>query len=80
MQLNNVVNRIAQGKQEFQNNTFFLANWIKVNFVTWTLLKEQISESGELEGLRVLIDDTIEDKYAKIGMGNGPTFSTIKFV
>ena len=79
MQLSNVAQKINQGKQEFQNNTFFLANYIKVNLVTWSLLKEQISDDGLIEGLLVLIDYDLEDRYAKIGLGVGPTHATIKF-
>ena len=79
MQLSNVVNRINQGKQEFQSNTYFLANYIKVNLVTWSLLKEHISDDGILEGLVVIIDYDLEDRHATIGLGNGPTFSKIIF-
>lgn len=79
MQLLNVVKRIEQGKQEFQKNTFFLANYIKVNLTTWSLLREYISDDGILEGLAVIIDYSLEDKYAIIGLGNGPTFAKIKF-
>lgn len=79
MQLSSVTYRINEGKQEFQNNTYFLANYIKVNLVTWALLREFISEDGMIQGLTVIIDYDIEDRFAKIGLGNGPTFSTIKF-
>ncbi len=79
MQLSNVVNKINQGKQEFQNATFFMANYIKVNLTTWSCLSEYISEEGDLEGLKILIDYNLEDKYAIIGMGNGPTTAKIRF-
>ena len=79
MQLSNVANKISQGKQEFQNNTYFLANYIKVNLVTWALLKDYISDDGMIEGLVVIIDYDLEDRYATIGLGQGPTFSKIKF-
>ena len=79
MQLSNVANKINQGKQEFQNTTFFLANYIKINLTTWSLLRESISDEGHIEGLAVIIDYSLEDMHAQIGMGNGPTHSTIKF-
>jgi len=79
MQLSNVVNKINQGKQEFQNNTFFLANYIKVNLSTRFVISEFISDEGEIEGLRVIIDNELKDGYATIGLGVGPTYSTIKF-
>lgn len=79
MQLQNVVNKIKSGKQEYQNATFFLANYIKVNLSTRAVLAEHITETGELDGLRVVIDNNLQDGVATIGMGNGPTFATIKF-
>lgn len=79
MQLQNVQAKINEGKQEFQNNTYFLANYLKVNLSTRAVISDYITEKGELEGLRVLIDNNLEDGYATIGLGAGPTFSKIKF-
>jgi hypothetical protein len=79
MQLQNVVNKIKSGKQEYQNATFFMANYIKLNLSTRAVLSEHVSELGELDGLRVLIDNELADGDAKIGMGNGPTSAIIKF-
>lgn len=79
MQLQNVANKIKSGKQEYQNATFFLANYIKLNLSTRSVLAEYVTELGEIEGLRILIDNDLADGDAKIGMGNGPTSATIKF-
>ena len=79
MQLQNEIESIRKGMQEFQNNTFFLANYIKCNLATRSRLGSLINETGILSdtGLRVLVDNEINDGVAHIGMGNGPTFATI---
>jgi hypothetical protein len=80
MQLENVSNTIQKGMQEYQNNTFFLANYIKCNLATRAKISSLISENGKIEGLglQVLVDNEIGDGVAYIGMGNGPTFATIQ--
>ena len=80
MQLEKEINSIRKGMQEYQNNTFFLANYIKCNLATRARLSSLITEKGEIEGvgLRVLVDNDINDGIAFIGMGDGPTFATIQ--
>lgn len=78
MQLNNVKEKINEGKVRFGEITFFMANYIKVNLSTRLAINELVNEHGYLEGLRVILDDELEDGEAKIGMGQGPTTTKIK--
>jgi hypothetical protein len=71
--------KIQVGIQEFQQNTFFLANYLKCNLVTREMLKEIIDENGKIEGtgLFVLMRYDIPDGECRIGMGDGPTYSIV---
>lgn len=79
MQLEKEINNIQKGVQQFQNDTFFIANYIKCNLATRAKISSLINEKGEIEGLglQVLIDNEISDGIGYVGMGNGPTYSTI---
>ena len=78
MQLNNVKEKINRGKVQFTEVTFFMANYIKVNLTTRFTISELITESGHIEGLFLMIDDSLNDGEAKIGMGQGPTVINVK--
>lgn len=77
MQLNNVKEKINEGKVRFGEITFFLANYIKVNFTTRLAINELVNE-GHIEGLKIIIDEKLLDGEAVIGMGQGPTTAKIK--
>ena len=81
MELQNDLKIIKEGVQHFQGNTMFLANWLKCNLATRARLTPFINEKGEIEGagLTVFVDSNMEDSIAHIGMGQGPTYSIVKF-
>lgn len=72
--------KILLGVQEYQNNTMFMANWLKCNLQTRNILSKLINEEGKLEGtdLFVIVRYDIGENECHIGMGEGPTFSTVK--
>ena len=74
-----LLSKIEFGRQEFQTNTMFIANWLKCNYHTRIKLCPLITESNTITGtdIQVLIDWDIPDNECHIGMGNGPTFSTV---
>ena len=81
MELPNDLIKIKEATQQFQSNTMFIANYLKCNLATRARLTPLINEMGEIEGagLRVLVDNSIEDLIGHIGMGQGPTYSIVKF-
>lgn len=68
---------INEAKQEFQNNTFFMANLIKCNLYTRSLMVDIIDESGDILGMRLLIDYDIPDREIRVCMGQGPTYASV---
>ena len=68
---------INEAKQEFQNNTFFMANLIKCNLYTRSLMVDIIDESGDILGMRLLIDYGIPDREIRVCMGQGPTYASV---
>jgi hypothetical protein len=72
-------NKIQTGIEEFQQNTYFIANYLKCNLVTRGKLKDLIDDGGKIEGtgLFVLIRYDVPDNECHIGMGEGPTYSTV---
>jgi len=81
MESNTVINRIKEGTKAFQNQTMFLANWVKINLQTREMIAKNINLDGVLEntGLFVLIDNNISDGEAFIGMGQGPHTTKVIF-
>lgn len=79
MQSTNEINKITEGIVEFQRMTFFIANYIKVNLATRSMLTKHINEYGEVKGLRVLVDNELSDGEGHIGLGEGPTYAIINF-
>ena len=78
MELKNVTEKINVGKTRFAELTFFMANYIKVNLVTRVKISELINDSGHIDGLFVMIDDSLDDGESRIGMGQGPTVINVK--
>ncbi len=75
-----LLNKIQEGAQEFQSNTFFVANYLKCNLQTREKITHLINDKGQIEGtgLFVIIRFDIPLDECHIGMGQGPTYSTIK--
>jgi hypothetical protein len=73
------IETIREGMRDYTNQTYFVANHIKCNLATRARISSLITEKGEIEGLglRVLIDNDVDDNIAHIGMGAGPTFAKI---
>ncbi len=72
--------KIQEGINEFQQNTFFVADYLKCNLVTRQKIVSLINDDGRIEGtgLFVIIRYDIPDDECHIGMGQGPTYSTVK--
>ncbi len=70
--------KINECKLKFTELTFFIPNYIKMNLETRFAISELISENGKLDDMQVLIDYDLEPGIICIGMGQGPTTSTIK--
>lgn len=69
--------KIKEGIVEFQSNTMFMANYLRCNLYTRSLISSVINERGEIDGmgLKVFIDSNIPNNQIQIGMGQGPTYS-----
>ena len=74
-----LLEKINEAKQEFQNNTFFLANIIKCNPYTRSIIAEVFDDSGHVLGMRLMIDYEIPDMEARVCMGQGPTYVSVFF-
>lgn len=70
--------KINECKLKFTELTFFMPNYIKMNLYTRSSISEIIDENGKLDDMKVLIDYDLEPGIVCIGMGQGPTTSTIK--
>ena len=70
---------IDKAREEFQSNTFFLANYIKCNLLTFSKIS-YLFINGEIRefGLQLKIDESIPNDEIIVGMGEGPTFSRAK--
>jgi hypothetical protein len=74
-------NKIQEGINEFQQMTFFHADYLKCNLVTRSKLSSLINEDGKIDGtgLFVIVRFDIPNDECHIGMGQGPTYSIVKF-
>lgn len=72
--------KILLGIQEYQNNTMFMANWLRCNLQTRHTLSKLINEEGKIEGtdLFVIVRYDMCENECHVGMGEGPSFSIIK--
>ena len=79
IQMEKLKDKIQLGINEFQQNTLFVANYLKCNLATRAKLSSLITDEGILEGtnLFVIIRYEIEDDTCHIGMGDGPTYSIV---
>jgi hypothetical protein len=79
MQLKNEIEIIREGMREYTNLTYFIAKYFKCNLATRARLSSVILENGEIDdtGLKILIDNDINDGVGHIGLGVGPTFTIV---
>ena len=70
---------INESVVEFQNSTYFPANYIKCNLLTFSKM-EPLFENGLIPeyGLQLKIDESMIDGEFYVGMGQCPTFSKSK--
>ncbi len=73
--------KIKEGINEFQQMTYFVADYLKCNLITRQKLSSLINEDGKIEGtgLFVIVRYDIPDNECHIGMGQGPTYSIVNF-
>jgi len=77
--MNEYLKVIDSSIKEFQNATFFPANYIKCNLLTFSKMSS-LFDNGELigYGLKLKIDESLIDGEFHVGMGAGPTISKSK--
>ena len=78
MVLKEVKEKINECKLKFTDATLFMPNYIKMNLYTRSTISELINDKGKIDDMQVLIDYDLETGIVCIGMGQGPTTSTIK--
>lgn len=78
MVLKLVNEKLNECKLKFTELTFFLPNYIKMDLHTRFTIAELIDENGKLDDMKVIIDYDLEPGIVCVGMGQGPTTSTIK--
>jgi hypothetical protein len=73
------IESIREGMRQYTNLTYFIATYFKCNLATRARLGSLIGENGEIDdtGLRILIDNDIDDGIGHIGLGVGPTFTIV---
>jgi hypothetical protein len=68
---------INEARGEFQRNTFFIANYIKCSIRTFSTMNELFDEGQIKElGLHLRIDESVPFMEIRVGMGDGPTYTS----